>query len=178
MYPRKEPVESKGIASIQSYVKHGWCLLWQNRSSCKLHYQTTLTHVQKVVISSLFNQAIPLITFTRESVSKIRSETHAFLVNILSHQRMPIVEIWGLVLVFAVVKVPLVARLMIHMLSLNSLMVRFDMQKYFASSRILRDRCFPMLAGQTSSHHLDQIYPRGSSFTTKGVRILVSGTFI
>jgi hypothetical protein len=91
---------------------------------------------------------------------------------------MPIVEIWGLVLVFAVVKVPLVACLTIHMLSLNSLMVRFDMQKYFASSWILQDRCFPMLARQTSSHHLDQIYLRGRSSTTKGVRIFVLGTFI
>jgi hypothetical protein len=88
---QKEPVESKGIASIESYVKHGRGLLWQNRSSCKLHYQTTsqrqpsmkshtvfllemkaptFKRLCLVTISSLSNQAIPR-TFMRKSASKI-----------------------------------------------------------------------------------------------------------
>jgi hypothetical protein len=59
MYPQKVPVESKGIASIQLYVKHGWGLLWQNRSSCKLHYQTTLDQYEKVVLAKATKYEIP-----------------------------------------------------------------------------------------------------------------------
>ncbi len=36
----KDPFGSSGIASLQSYVKRGRGLAWQNRSSSKLHYET------------------------------------------------------------------------------------------------------------------------------------------
>ena len=36
----KEPFGCSGIASLQSYVKRGRGLAWQNRSSSKLHYET------------------------------------------------------------------------------------------------------------------------------------------
>jgi hypothetical protein len=35
---------SKEIVSLQSYVKRGRGLLWQNKSSCKLHYESDLKH--------------------------------------------------------------------------------------------------------------------------------------
>ena len=38
----KEPFGCPGIASLQSYVKRGRGLAWQNRSSSKLHYETNL----------------------------------------------------------------------------------------------------------------------------------------
>jgi len=39
-----EPFASPGIISLQSYVKRGRGIVWQNRSSCKLHYETDLKY--------------------------------------------------------------------------------------------------------------------------------------
>jgi hypothetical protein len=39
-----EPFGCKGIVSLHSYVKQGCGLLWQNRSSCKLHYETDMEY--------------------------------------------------------------------------------------------------------------------------------------
>ena len=78
-------MESKGIASIQSYVKKGQGLLWQNRSSCKLHYQTTLNQYEKVVRAKATKYEIPqkFFCFGDESthVQKVVSGDNIFIIQ-------------------------------------------------------------------------------------------------
>jgi hypothetical protein len=42
MFLQPDPLRSHGIVSLQSYLKGGRGLLWQKRSSCKLHYKTSM----------------------------------------------------------------------------------------------------------------------------------------
>jgi hypothetical protein len=44
------PFQSIGIVSFQSYIKESRGLLWQNRTSCKLHYETSMDTYRKVVV--------------------------------------------------------------------------------------------------------------------------------
>jgi len=47
---RPDAFASKGIISLQSYVKRGRGLLWQNHSSCKLHYETSNETLTEIIV--------------------------------------------------------------------------------------------------------------------------------
>jgi hypothetical protein len=58
-----EPFVSKGIVSLQSYVKHGRGILFQNHSSCKLHYETDTETWRSTIIPKAKALQIPHHTF-------------------------------------------------------------------------------------------------------------------
>ncbi|MFM7544412.1 MAG: hypothetical protein ACKO5I_07270, partial [Ignavibacteria bacterium] len=45
----KEALQSNGIVSLLSFTKTGPGIMWQNRSSCKLHYETTSAYYHNVL---------------------------------------------------------------------------------------------------------------------------------
>ena len=58
-----EPFVSKGIVSLQSYVKHGRGILWQNHSACKLHYKTDMENWRNTIVPKARHLQIPHHTF-------------------------------------------------------------------------------------------------------------------
>ncbi len=56
---RDEPFCSTGIISMESYVKRGQGILWQNRSSCKLHYETSQKTLSEIIIPKAKQLKIP-----------------------------------------------------------------------------------------------------------------------
>jgi hypothetical protein len=63
MFLQPDPLRSHGIVSLQSYLKGGRGLLWQNRSSCKLHYKTSMETFQSIIIPMAKQRRIPHKTF-------------------------------------------------------------------------------------------------------------------
>jgi len=66
-----QPFQSLGIVSFQSYVKEGRGLLWQNRTSCKLHYETSMHTYQNVVVPQAKQLKVPYQLFIPEGQSKV-----------------------------------------------------------------------------------------------------------
>ena len=66
---RKEPLESNGIKEVHSFVKEGRGLLWHNRTSAKLHYETSMSTYQDYVIRKASKAGIPSRLFDCDSSS-------------------------------------------------------------------------------------------------------------
>ena len=66
---RKEPLESKGIKEVHSFVKQGRGLLWHNRTSAKLHYETSMSTYQDFVIRKASKGGIRSRLFDSDSSS-------------------------------------------------------------------------------------------------------------
>ena len=56
---RHEPLESNGIKEVHSFVKEGRGLLWHNRTSVKLHYETSMSTYQDFVVPKAMKASIP-----------------------------------------------------------------------------------------------------------------------
>jgi hypothetical protein len=66
---QKEPLESKGIQEVHSFVKQGRGLLWHNRTSAKLHYETSMSTYQDFVVPKASKAGIPSRLFKSDSSS-------------------------------------------------------------------------------------------------------------
>jgi len=69
---KNQPIQSQGISSIVSFMKKGKGLMWQNRTSIKLHYETTMSHLRSSIIPLCLNRGIPQYLFVD---NKDRQET-------------------------------------------------------------------------------------------------------
>jgi hypothetical protein len=56
---KKEPLESNGIKQLHSFVKEGRGLLWHNRTSAKLHYETSMSTYKDSVVRKASQAGIP-----------------------------------------------------------------------------------------------------------------------
>jgi len=66
---RQEPLESQGIKEVHSFVKEGRGMLWHNRTSAKLHYETSLSTYQEFIVPKATKAGIPHRLFRSDCTS-------------------------------------------------------------------------------------------------------------
>ena len=78
----KDPLESQGIVSLQSYIKKGQGLMFHNRTSVKLHYETSMKTLCEVIIPRAHRRSIPHQLFCPNSGTpeKVVSGDNVFII--------------------------------------------------------------------------------------------------
>jgi hypothetical protein len=78
---QKEPLESSGIKQLHSFVKEGRGLLWHNRTSAKLHYETSMSTYKDFVVRKASQAGIPhqLFHSTSTELQSVVDASNVFL---------------------------------------------------------------------------------------------------